>query len=149
MKFTVKHFNELTPDELWEIFAKRSEVFVVEQNCAYQDIDECDRHAYHVAARDESGLIGYARVLPRNTMFDEVSIGRVISLKRRCGVGTAVMARAIEVARERFFAERIEIKAQCYAVPFYEASGFKAFGEVFDEDGIPHIHMMLEGIENV
>ncbi len=144
MNFTVKHFNDLTPAELWEIFAKRSEVFVVEQNCVYQDIDECDKYAYHVALRDESGLIAYARVLPKGTMFDEVSIGRVISLKRRCGAGTAVMSRAIEVAREKFGAEKIVIKAQCYAVPFYEVSGFTSFGEIFDEDGIPHIHMSLD-----
>ncbi len=143
MNITVKHFDDLKPIELWEIFAKRSEVFVVEQNCVYQDIDECDKYAYHVVARDDDGLIGYARVLPRGTMFDEVSIGRVISLKRRTGVGTAVMARAIETAREKFLAEKIVIKAQCYAVPFYEVSGFRAFGEIFDEDGIPHIHMSL------
>ncbi len=143
MNFIVKHFNDMTPDELWEIFSKRSEVFVVEQDCVYQDIDAFDKCAFHVMAKENGELVGYARVLPKETMFSEISIGRVISLKRRCGVGTAVMERAIQTAKDVFGAKKIVIKAQLYAVPFYEVSGFVSFGDVFDEDGIPHIHMSL------
>ncbi len=141
MEFITKHFKELTIEELWEIYRIRSAVFVVEQNCVYQDVDEYDKSAYHILAMDEEGMQGYARVLPRGTVFEEVSLGRVISLKRRSGLGTQVVEKAVQIAAEKFGAEEIVIEAQIYAMKLYEKIGFVAFGKEFLEDGIPHIKM--------
>ena len=87
MELFVKHFSELTAQELYEIYKLRVSVFVVEQKCCYQEVDDADENAYHVWLRDEDGIEAYARVLPRGATFPEVSIGRVIAVKRRCGLG--------------------------------------------------------------
>ncbi len=141
MKCIVKHFNDLTVEELWEIYLIRSKVFVVEQDCVYQDVDEYDKISYHVMMVDEEGLQAYARVIPAKQRYEEVSIGRVISMKRRCGLGTELMQNAIRTACEKFGAEEIVLGGQVYALPFYEQAGFKAFGDEYLEDGIPHMHM--------
>lgn len=88
MELFVKHFSELTAQELYEIYRLRVSVFVVEQKCCYQEVDDADKDAYHVWLRDEDGIEAYARVLPRGATFPEVSIGRVIAVKRRCGLGS-------------------------------------------------------------
>lgn len=141
MQCIVKHFSELTVDELWEIYMIRSKVFVVEQDCVYQDVDEYDKISYHVMLVDEEGLQAYTRVIPANSRYEQVSIGRVISMKRRCGLGLQLMRAAIEVAVDKFGADEIVLGGQKYAVPFYEQVGFVCFGEEYLEDGIPHIHM--------
>lgn len=141
MQCIVKHFSELTVDELWEIYLIRSKVFVVEQDCVYQDVDEYDKISYHVMLVDEDGLQAYARVIPANSRYKEVSIGRVISMKRRCGLGLQLMRAAIDVAVDKFAADEIVLGGQKYAVPFYEQAGFECYGEEYLEDGIPHIHM--------
>ncbi len=140
-KFVVKKFEELTNDELWAIYNIRSKVFVVEQQCAYLDVDEYDKVSYHLLVLNNDELCGYARILPKGCMFDSVSIGRVISLERRCGLGTAIVKEAIRVAVDEFDAEKIVIEAQTYAKSLYEKCGFVAYGDEFLEDGIPHIHM--------
>ena len=86
MEFVVKHFKELTIDELYEILKLRAEVFVVEQNCVYQDVDDVDLDAYHVYYKEEGKMVAYLRVVDKDKRLDEVSIGRVISLKRRQGL---------------------------------------------------------------
>ena len=101
MELFVKHFSELTARELYEIYKLRVSVFVVEQKCYYQEVDDADKDAYHVWLRDEDGIEAYARVLPRGATFPEVSIGRVIAVKRRCGLGSKIVAEAIDTAKEK------------------------------------------------
>ena len=144
MQLYVKKFNELTLDELYEILKIRAEVFVVEQNCPYQDLDGMDKEAYHVYMEEEGKMVAYLRVIDKGKRLDEVSVGRVISLKRRCGLGSALMQEGIRVAKEKFGAERIKVGAQVYAKPFYEQAGFRQVSEEYLEDGIPHIYMMYQ-----
>ena len=141
MELVVKHFRELTTEELFEIYKLRVSVFVVEQNCPYQEVDDADLEAFHLYLKDDTGMQAYLRVLPKGTTHEEVSIGRVIAVKRRCGLGTQIVKAGISVAREEFRAERIVIGAQTYARKFYENVGFLQSGDEFLEDGIPHIPM--------
>ena len=141
MELVVKHFCDLTTEELFEIYKLRVAVFVVEQNCPYQEVDDADLVAFHLYMKDETGIQAYLRVLPKGTTHEEVSIGRVISVKRRCGLGTQIVKAGISVAKETFDAERIVIGAQTYARKLYENVGFVQSGEEFLEDGIPHIPM--------
>lgn len=141
MELTVKHFDELNTRELYEILKLRASVFVVEQNCPYQDLDDADLTAYHVYLTDETGIQAYARVLPKGHSSSEPSIGRVIAAKRRCGMGSRVVNAAVRVAKERFNAGRIVIEAQLYAQKFYENAGFFQTSPVFMLDGIEHIQM--------
>lgn len=143
MELTVKHFSELSADELYEIYRLRCAVFIVEQNCVYQDIDNADKLAYHLWLSDETGIQAYARVLPKGVTFPEVSLGRVIAVRRRVGLGTKIVREAARVAKEKFDADRITIEAQTYAKKLYENLGFKQTSEEFLEDGIPHIQMQL------
>lgn len=144
MKIIVKHFKELTTEELYEILKIRAEVFVVEQNCAYQDLDDVDKDCYHVYLEENGKMIGYLRVIEKNKRLDEVSLGRVISIKRRCGVGTALMQAGLAVAKQKYGATKVKIGAQLYAKPFYEKSGFAQVSGEYLEDGIPHIYMLYE-----
>ena len=144
MQLVIKHFNELTADELYDILAARAEVFVVEQNCAYQDLDGIDKNAYHVYYKEDGKIVAYLRVIDKGERLDEVSIGRVISLKRRCGLGSALMREGLRVAKEKFGATKVKIGAQLYAKPFYESVGFKQISGEYLEDGIPHIYMLAE-----
>jgi ElaA protein len=144
METVIKRFNELTLDELYQILRLRAEVFIVEQNCVYQDVDNVDLNAYHAYLKDESGIVAYLRVIDKGERLDEVSLGRVISLKRRQGLGTRIMKVGIEVAKKKFNAKRIKIGAQAYAKPFYEGLGFKQISGEYMEDGIPHIYMIYE-----
>ena len=148
MQLIVKHFSELTTDELFDIYKLRSAVFVVEQNCIYQDIDDADKVAYHMYLKDENGIQAYLRVLPKGVRYEEVSIGRVISVKRRCGFATRLLNEAILVAKEKFGANTLVISSQKYAIPVYEKVGFVPCSGEYMEDGIPHIRMMLEIHEN-
>lgn len=144
METVIKRFNELTLDELYQILRLRAEVFIVEQNCVYQDVDNVDLNAYHAYLKDESGIVAYLRVIDKGERLDEVSLGRVISLKRRQGLGTRIMKVGIEVAKKKFNAKRIKIGAQAYAKPFYEGLGFKQISGEYMEDGIQHIYMIYE-----
>ena len=144
MQLFIKHFNELSVDELYDILAARAEVFVVEQNCAYQDLDGIDKNAYHVYYKEDGKIVAYLRVIDKGERLDEVSIGRVISLKRRCGLGSALMREGLQVAKEKFGATKVKIGAQLYAKPFYESVGFKQISGEYLEDGIPHIYMLAE-----
>lgn len=144
MELVIKHFTELTADELFEIYKLRCTVFIVEQTCIYQDVDDFDRIAYHLWLRDEEGIQAYARVLPPGSTFPEASLGRVIAVKRRCGLGTRIVEAAIKTARDMFNADILTIEAQVYARSLYEKLGFIQSSEEFVEDGIPHIQMQLE-----
>ena len=144
MELVVKHFAELSAEELFEVYKLRVSVFVVEQQCPYQEIDDADRTAYHLWLQDKDGIEAYARVLPKGVTFPTTAIGRVIAVKRRCGLGSKIVAAAINTAKEKFAAEKITIEAQVYARKLYENAGFVQTSEEFLEDGIPHIQMQLK-----
>ena len=143
MELIVKHFKELTTEELMEIYRQRIAVFVVEQNCPYQDVDGLDPCAYHVYLRDEEGIQAYLRVLPQGTRYPDASLGRVISLKRRCGLATRLLKEGIAIAAEKFGAKSLTISAQKYACSLYEKVGFVCTEDEYLEDGIPHVRMTM------
>lgn len=142
-----KTFKELTTDELYELLRVRSEVFVVEQNCVYQDLDYDDQKSIHLwlTLRQDSGqedkVVALARICPAGTHMKEISIGRVITTARGKGYGKQIMLHAIDAAVEHFGAAVIDIEAQEYAKGFYEGVGFKQSSDTFMLDGIPHIKM--------
>ena len=144
MEIIVKRFDELDINELYEILKLRVNVFVVEQNCPYPELDDKDKSAWHVYIREDGNITAYLRVLDPGVSFDTAAIGRVISTRRRCGLGTKLLREGIRVARERMNANAIKIEAQTYARAFYELQGFRQTSEEFLEDGIPHIEMTLE-----
>ena len=144
MELYIKHFQELTKEELMEIYRLRIAVFVVEQNCPYQDIDGADQNAYHLYLKDGDGIQAYLRVLPQGVKYPEASIGRVISVKRRCGLATRLLREGIALAKERYGAERLTISAQVYARTLYERVGFVQSSDGKLEDGIPHIQMTMK-----
>ena len=142
MDFTVKHFLELSNLELYEILKTRQEVFVVEQNCPYMDIDDADKDALHVLSWNGSERINAClRVFYRDETAGIVQIGRVVTLDRGIGLGGQILHKGIEVALERFNTKKLYLEAQTYAVGFYEREGFKVVSEPFLEDGIPHVKM--------
>ena len=136
-----KSFQELTTEELYELLKVRSEVFVVEQNCVYQDMDGDDQQAIHLWLTVEEIVVALARVCPAGTHMKEISIGRVITTERGKGYGKQIMLHAIDAAIEHFGATIIDIEAQEYARGFYESVGFRKSSETFMLDGIPHIKM--------
>ena len=137
-------FQELTVDELYELLRIRSEVFVVEQDCVYQDMDGDDQTAIHLWLTEEEKVLAICRVCPAGTHMEEVSIGRVVTTVRGKGYGKLIMLEGIKAAREHFNAKRIEIEAQEYARGFYEQVGFRQSSDQFMLDGIPHIKMTWE-----
>lgn len=143
MDVVIKRFEELSIEELYEILKIRVAVFVVEQNCAYQEVDDKDKHSYHVYLKDAGGIKAYLRVIDKGISFEEVSIGRVLTLERGCGLGNRLLLEGIKVAKEKLKADSIRIEAQTYAREFYEKAGFGQVSEEFLEDGIPHIQMLL------
>lgn len=144
MELVIKHFNDLTLKELHEIYKVRTAVFVVEQNCPYQEVDDADLVSYHLYLKDDQGIQAYIRVIPKGVTMAEVSIGRVISLKRRQGLASKLLKEGIQLAKDKFNATCIEIEAQVYARTLYEKVGFKQVSEPFLEDGIEHIKMRLD-----
>ena len=144
MQVYVKAFEELSPAELYAILRLRVEVFMLEQKCLYPDLDGLDRQALHVWLSEDWELAAYLRLLPRGVRSENVMIGRVIAVRRGCGLGARVMREGIRAAREKLGAGRICLEAQVYAQGFYEKLGFRRVSEPFDEDGIPHVKMLLE-----
>ena len=144
MKLNVKMFDELTTKELYEILKLRSQVFVVEQNCNYLDMDGADIGACHVFFTDDDGIQAYLRVLDRGVMSEHVRIGRVISVKRRCGIGTMLVKEGIKAAVEKFGADTVFVEAQCYVKEMYKKLGFVQTSDEFLDVGIPHVKMELK-----
>ena len=143
LHWTYKSFDALTISELYKIMQLRSEVFVVEQNCVYQDIDNKDLVSHHLAAYDNNKLVAYCRILPPEISFNDASIGRVLTDKnyRKNGSGRELMQRAIVATLAQFNCNCITIGAQLYLKSFYTSLGFKQVSEPYIEDGIPHIDM--------
>ena len=138
-----KSFKELTVDELYELLRVRSEVFVVEQDCVYQDMDNDDQKSIHLWLTVADKVVALARVCPAGTHMKGISIGRVITTERGKGYGKLIMLYAIDAAKEHFDAKQIDIEAQEYAKGFYESVGFRQSSDTFMLDGIPHIRMTL------
>ena len=136
-----KTFSDLTLEELYELLRVRSEVFVVEQDCVYQDLDGDDQSSVHLWLTEGDRVLALCRVCPAGTHMQEISIGRVITTERGKGYGKRIMREGIAAAREYFGAKVIDIEAQEYAKGFYEQAGFRQSSEPFILDGIPHIRM--------
>lgn len=149
MNIKLKKFNELTVDELYKILRLRSEVFVVEQNCVYQDCDNKDYEAYHMFLEKDGEIIGYLRILRRGVSYDEVSIGRVLIKEnyRNKGISRNMMLEAIKFVKEELKEDTIRISAQVYVKNFYEGVGFKTVSEEYLEDDIPHIEMIYKNLD--
>lgn len=146
MEQIIKNFEELTTTELYEILKVRAEVFVVEQECVYNDIDEKDKAAIHIILQENTGIVAYARVLPVGVKFEkEVSIGRVLTKARGTGLGKRLMETAIATAQEKLNAKSIRIEAQAHATGFYEKVGFVVDSQEFLEDDILHVEMIWRG----
>lgn len=143
MKLFVKQFDELTLGQLYQVLQLRSEVFVVEQNCVYQDIDGKDQKALHVIGIKDSTIIAYTRLFQPHDYFQNASIGRVVLRKdqRAFGYGHQLMDFSIKCINECYQQTEITISAQLYLKAFYESHGFYQIGEEYLEDGIPHIRM--------
>lgn len=142
MELKIKSFDSLTVCELYEILKARCAVFIVEQNCPYQDIDDVDHNAVHIWLEEKGNIKAYLRVFDRDETCAQ--LGRVITTERGKGFGGQVLREGIKACRDILRKDKIYIEAQCYATGFYEKEGFAAFGEEFLEDGIPHICMMRE-----
>lgn len=143
MELVIKRFGELALEELYEILRIRVDVFVVEQACPYPEIDGKDEFSHHLYYRDADGIKAYLRVVDAGVSFEEVSIGRVLSRKRRCGIAGSLLREGIRFAHETLGARAIRIEAQTYARKLYESAGFRQVSGEFLEDGIPHIQMLL------
>ena len=145
LKWVFKKFDELTAAELYAIIKLRNEVFVVEQNCVYQDADDKDQQSYHLAGWNGKNLVAYTRIIPLGISYAEASIGRVVtSVKyRKTGIGKILMQLSIENTLQQFNCTEIKIGAQVYLKKFYENLGFIQCSEIFLEDNIPHIEMLF------
>jgi ElaA protein len=145
LRWTTKSFHDLALTELYALLQLRSEVFVVEQTCAFQDIDGQDEPAYHLLGLAENGdLAAYARLFDAGKSYEQVSIGRVVvSPKyRRYGLGRELMKQAIGQCDSLFGPQPIKIGAQYYLREFYQSFGFKQQDDIYLEDDIEHIHML-------
>lgn len=144
MEISVKTFSELNLDELYELLQLRSEVFVVEQDCVYQDIDGKDQKALHVIGKKDGKIIAYTRCFNKGIYFEEAAIGRVVVKKdqRKFGFGHEIMEASVKAIEERYDTRKIKLSAQQYLIEFYKSHGFSSIGEGYLEDGIPHIAMI-------
>jgi len=143
LQFHLKTFAQLTTDELYEILQLRAEVFVVEQDCVYQDIDGKDAKALHLFAFKNKSIVAYARIFGPGDYFKDASIGRVVvkQSERKNGFGHKLMKAANKAVENHFNTAKIHLSAQQYLVKFYKAHGYKEVGKGYLEDGIPHIGM--------
>lgn len=144
IEWLCKHFDLLTPQELYAIVQLRNEVFVVEQNCVFQDADGKDPKCYHLIGMAGNLLAAYARLVPAGAAYKNVSIGRIVTSPhyRNKGAGKDLLDTAIRECKVLFNEQTITIGAQLYLKKFYESFGFKQTSEVYDEDGIAHIEML-------
>ena len=141
MKLVSKYFEELTTTELYELLKVRSEVFVVEQNCIYQDLDDKDYRSLHVFYEEDREVLAYLRAFTKKEGV--VQIGRVLSTTHGIGLGGKILKEGLLQIQEKFHPKKIYLEAQCYAIGYYEREGFKVCSEEFLEDGIPHVEMEL------
>ncbi|MFI5140243.1 MAG: GNAT family N-acetyltransferase [Sphingobacteriales bacterium] len=146
IKQICKSFDELTPHQLYAILRLRNEVFVVEQNCVFMDLDDKDQESFHLMFFIEDDLVAYSRLIPSGLYYKEISFGRVVTNKhiRGKGLGKQIVSMAIENLYSLFGNRPIRIGAQFYLFDFYLSLGFKKTGDIYVEDGIDHIEMIKE-----
>jgi ElaA protein len=144
IRWILKPFAELTPYELYTILQLRNEVFIVEQNCPYQDLDNKDLKSWHLMGIEDDKLIAYSRLLAPGISYSESSIGRIVSSPsaRKTGMGKKLVEESIQQINNLFKTDSIRIGAQFYLKLFYESFGFIQDGEIYLEDNIPHIIML-------
>ena len=146
MNFKLKTFNELTNTELYNILQERTNVFVVEQKCPYPEVDGKDVQSYHLYKEQDGEIVAYLRILPPGVSYAELSIGRVLVKKEYRGQRLAheLMARALQFIEDELNETTVKIQAQDYLRNFYSSFGFEAISEVYLDDGIPHVDMLLQ-----
>lgn len=151
LEWKIKRFEELSLTELYELLQLRSEVFIVEQNCAYQDADGKDLKALHLIGESNGKIVAYARLFKAGDYFENASIGRVVVAQshRDKKRGHDLMREAMAGIALHFHTTRIRISAQLYLQKFYESHGFVAVGETYLEDDIPHIAMLADAENQV
>lgn len=147
MEYKIRTFDELSNRELYSILRLRSEIFVVEQNCVYQDLDNKDLNAYHLMAVENGELIGYLRILNKGVSYKEASIGRVVVKKeyRRKKLGLEIINKGIDFIINTLQEKEVRISAQVYAKNLYKKAGFVEVSEEYLEDDIPHVEMLYSG----
>ncbi len=143
ISWIVKPFSELTVVELYEILKLRSAIFVVEQNCVFQDLDDLDKQAHHCMGMLDGELLAYSRLFDKSVIYDKASIGRVIinAKARKDGLGKKLMEVSIQFIEQLFGKQPLKIGAQFYLKRFYEGLGFQQTSDIYMEDDIPHIYM--------
>jgi ElaA protein len=147
IQWHIKLYKELTVDELYLILQLRNSVFIVEQNCPYQDLDNKDRKSMHLwAVNDKGEVLAYSRLLPQGVSYPQASIGRVVTgiQSRGLGLGRELMQQSLDVLYNLWGMQPVRIGAQLYLKVFYESLGFIQTSEAYMEDGIPHIEMVKE-----
>lgn len=139
MRLEAKFFDELSPTEVYEILKVRAQIFVVEQNCAYQDIDDVDYESLHIFYKSGEKITAYLRAFRKEG--ETIQLGRVLTVEHGKGLGGKLLKNAIEIVEETLKPEKIYIEAQTYATGFYEREGFNVCSDEFLEDGVPHVKM--------
>ena len=141
-----KTFSELDTEDLYQILRLRSEVFVVEQDCVYQDIDNKDHNAIHIYYKENDQIVAYTRIFKAGDYYENPCIGRVVVSKKNRGndLGKKIMIDSMEYIKQNIKGEKIELSAQKYLDKFYKDLGFYKIGEDYLEDGIPHQRMIFD-----
>jgi ElaA protein len=144
-KFFFKHFSELTTFEMYKILQLRQDVFIIEQQCIYPDLDNVDLNCFHLVMKNENELIGYCRIIEPGIKYESSSIGRVIIKPEYRGkkLGIPLMTEAIKLCKLHWGKYDVSISAQAHLQKFYSSLGFICKGEIYNEDGIPHVKMQL------
>ncbi|HWK22504.1 MAG TPA: GNAT family N-acetyltransferase [Ureibacillus sp.] len=146
MSWKLKKFEELTNSELYNLLKERTQVFVVEQNCPYLEVDGKDPFSYHLFKEDNGEILAYARILPPGISYQECSIGRVLVKKEYRGQGIAqeLVKKSLDFIQQELKETTVKIQAQDYLRKFYGSFGFQAISETYLEDNIPHVDMLLQ-----
>jgi ElaA protein len=145
-EWVLKAFNDLTPLELYALLRLRSEVFVVEQNCVFLDMDNNDQQCHHLMGIQNDQLVAYTRLVPPGLIYEQPSIGRVVTAPeaRSSGIGKLLMKQSIDHVHNLYGSQPIKIGAQLYLKRFYGSFGFQQISDVYLEDGIEHIYMLKD-----
>lgn len=144
MELASKYFEELTTIELYEILKARSKIFVVDQKCVYQDLDNIDYRSLHIFFKEGDDVLAYMRAFKKETEAGVVQAGRVLTIEHGIGMGGKLLKEGIMQIKEKMNPRQIYIEAQCYATGYYEREGFKICSDEFLEEGIPHVQMILD-----
>ena len=149
LQWSWKSFEQITKEELYEVLSFRQSIFVVEQKSWYQDADGLDNISLHLLLKENTFLVGYLRLIPPGKKYDTPSIGRIAIKENLRGnaIGSELVKRGIKKSSETYLTDSVTISAQNYLTKFYQNHGFTIQGEVYDEDGIPHVKMVKNGKE--